>query len=577
MIGPKPKLLQHGTDHGFTFLLKDRGQVLSFSFFVIVSWITYIFVYTHTPITLFLHYPHDDTLYLARARDLANWRWMGSFDQFTLMKGPGYPLFLAFVNWTGLPVSLAAALLNCIAVTCFVAVCRRLLGSSLLSAVLFTLLLWHPYWFTYDTLRIIREMIYPAQVLLVMSLVIYTTFIGKTTALRIISAALAGVCLGWFWLTREEGVWIIPGVAILLLAALLRAPGKWREWAISLGVMLSITSAVQIGFAALNWNYYGKFVGVDFKETNYQRALRAIHSVTPGRPYVSVTPATLQRLYAVSPTFKSLEPYFEGFGRSWETISCNLIPITCGGISPAWFVWALRDAAAHKRRYKSPKDASRFFRRVADEINVACEDGKLSCDSQWVAEMPHVTWNEIKTLPQHYLTAFHMLLFLSPSEHIDASVGDEEKLTSALEFLNYPRHTRPMSTSSSVVPKANLSDKVAARMRKFVLKNYGVLMLPTLVLGILGFLLSTAFYFRTALRNCAYIVAFACWTLVLSRISLLVLMSATSVPIQADIPLYYSAAFFMMVSAAVLSLGAFVQLSRANFRKPLSPATLIPS
>jgi hypothetical protein len=45
---------------------------------------------------------HDDGLFMALGRSLAEGHWLGDFNQFTLMKGPGFPAFVN--NWLGIPI-----------------------------------------------------------------------------------------------------------------------------------------------------------------------------------------------------------------------------------------------------------------------------------------------------------------------------------------------------------------------------------------------------------------------------------------------------------------------------------------
>ena len=80
---------------------------------------------------------------------------------------------------------------------------------------------------------------------------------------------------GWLWLTREEGLWIVPGFVFLTAAATTRA---WQQN--RLAELLRLPSCfavtvrlVQLGFFVTNWYVYGKFVGVDVKEENFQDAL----------------------------------------------------------------------------------------------------------------------------------------------------------------------------------------------------------------------------------------------------------------------------------------------------------------
>ena len=72
-------------------------------------------------------------------------------------------------------------------------------------------------------------------------------------------------------------------------------------------------SARNVAYRSINWWVYGKFVGVDFLEPNYQRALRAINSVRSGevKRYISATRKTQELIAAVSPTFASIKDYFD--------------------------------------------------------------------------------------------------------------------------------------------------------------------------------------------------------------------------------------------------------------------------
>ena len=92
------------------------------SLYLVSLSLLYLFVALHTPIYLIPNAGHDDGLFLALGRSIAEGRWLGSFNQFTLMKGPGYPAFLALNHWIGTPATLSHALLHVAAVLFFVVV-----------------------------------------------------------------------------------------------------------------------------------------------------------------------------------------------------------------------------------------------------------------------------------------------------------------------------------------------------------------------------------------------------------------------------------------------------------------------
>lgn len=388
-------------------------------FFAAVLIIIYVVILANTPIAIRSANTHDDALYINLARYLSEGHWLGPFNQYTLMKGPGFPFFLAASNRLGIPVPVAQALFHCAAIAFFVAFATRFLPSPWLGAILFLLLLLHPLSFTQPLLLVIRDVIYYGQVLIFLAAFAYALLGASDKRKRLIYGALSGAVLGWLWLTREEGVWVLPGVAIVAVAAIVRAyrADDLRPTTATLAVVAVTFAATQAAFAGANWWAYGKFVGVDFKEANFQRALRALDGVESGatRPFVSVTRATRERIYAASPAFASLQNYFEGAGgANWREYTCQAEPAVCGEIGAGYFMWALRDAAASDGYYTSPQAASAFFARLADEVSDACGRGVLTCSPPLIAEMPHVTERQFSQVPGLYIDAVKLLLLWQP-------------------------------------------------------------------------------------------------------------------------------------------------------------------
>ena len=423
-------------------LAVSQARIALASLYLVSLSLLYLFVALHTPIYLIPNAGHDDGLFLALGRSIAEGRWLGSFNQFTLMKGPGYPAFLALNHWIGTPATLSHALLHVAAVLFFVVVAQQFIRSYCLSGLLFALLLFHPA--PLVIFRILRDRIYFDQLLILFAALTWTLFGARSGKERAIFACLSGAALGWLWLTREEGVWILPALALLLLAGFLHARrnGKGRELGLSVILFLGVFVATEIGFSAANWWAYGKFIGVDFKEANFERALRAMAGVRSGetKPYVPVTAATRELIYRVSPAFASLSDDLEGsIGLGWGETSCASQPNTCGEIGAAWFMWALRDAAAKDGHYSSPSAASAFFGKLADEIEAACADGRLKCASQLISEMPALTWAQLaQRLPARSLHAVSVLLLTKPPLEMPKGSGNRASVANSLRFLNDP-------------------------------------------------------------------------------------------------------------------------------------------
>jgi hypothetical protein len=423
--------------------------------YVIIINLSYIIIQVHTPLGVNSAGVHDDALYMSMGRSLAEGRWLGAFDQFTLVKGPGYGVFLVLGHWLGISVSLAHALFHCSAITLFVLVVHRMVGSILLSGLLLALLVWHPISMTVYLLRVYRDAIYHGQILIFLAAFIWMLFYARGRGERSLFAALSGVLLGWLWLTREEGGWIVPALVFLVAVSAYRAlhERRVRGLAATLLIFLGVFTMTQVGFRTLNWLAYGSYVGVDVKEPNFQRALVAIHSVRSGgtRPFVSITRAARERVYPVSGAFQSLAGFLEGPASGWIKVTCDVNPIACGEIGSGWFMFALRDATAAIGHYATPAEASSFFGQLADEISTACKRGDLECLPQSVPDMPPVSWRQIaEGFRQRAMRVIDLLIFLNPPLQASPSTGTEESLAKDLQFLNFPTHTR--SAQSPPVP-----------------------------------------------------------------------------------------------------------------------------
>ena len=366
---------------------------------------------------------HDDGLYMRLAVNLASGRWLGGFNQFTLMKGPGYPVFLALSGLSGLPVSATHALLQFAAILAAAWAVYRLTASRAIAALTFITLTFYPVGFMPELLRVVRDQIYWAQTLLVFSLFAIVLFApprGRHGAALV--AGLAGLILGWTWLTREEGVWFVPGLGLLAAGAVL-IYRKQRHELLALARNIGIAA---IGFIAVNAAFmtgnrfaYGSFVGVDFKETNFKSALEALEDVDVGPiiPYVPVSNAARSEIAKASPAFAPLsatlapgQPLFE----TWSRNSCSFGSATCGQIVGAVLMWALRDSAAINKFYQSPSKASDGFGKIASEIAAACSDGRLRCRPRWVSFMPPLADQQRASIPGAFLAVVDKVVFLDP-------------------------------------------------------------------------------------------------------------------------------------------------------------------
>jgi hypothetical protein len=84
---------------------------------------------------------------------------------------------------------------------------------------------------------------------------------------------------------------------------------------------------------------------------------------------------SLERAFAVSPTFAELKPEFHGvIGQVWTDPVSRTFSFREYG---PWFMWALRNATADAGYYKDPASTNEFYRKFAREINQAADEGRI--------------------------------------------------------------------------------------------------------------------------------------------------------------------------------------------------------
>ena len=411
-----------------------------------------------TPIDLISNATYDDALFIRLAEQIARGNWLGEFGSLTLAKGSGYPIYLSFASISGLPLTIFNSLIH---VSSFVAVSYLvwyLTKNYTICAIVFISLSLFPLGVSPILQRVVRDQIYWAQILIFLSAFSILIFnkTNKSKKYNFYSFAV-GLFFGWLWITREEGMAIAPSLSLIVICVFINKKTYQIKTAfirlayVSVGFLV-----VNFSIMTLNYNYYGSFIGVDFKEQNFERAVRAIQGANHDYTYKMVpsTVASREKLSKVSPLFSKiaqhLKPGDDVYNR-WITAGCEQGFEACSEIYGGWFVWAVRDAALKEGFYSSPSMASERYKAVADEILSNCGDAKITCASSILGLMPPVGSG---FLLDFIPSAISMSLNLSspnskklgfPSKPTDEeNFFSDQKIRSSTyfyrywDFLNYP-------------------------------------------------------------------------------------------------------------------------------------------
>ena len=359
---------------------------------------------------------YDDGLYIKLAGHLVRGEWLGPYDLVTLLKSPGYSFWVAANFFIGLPLHVSQHLIYAGACALFVLAIGPRISSRLVRLGLFALLLFQPMSFSTSTLRYTRDSLYTTQTLCALS-----CLLGMMTRLEAPLRILVrwslgfGVIGGFLWVTRDEGVVILPAVgaawAMIAFRLWRDRSADWPRRALAIASSLPLAVALVLAVASVNFRHYGIFTVSEFKQAELADAVGALARVEPAQPrrWVIVTTEARERIYPYSSAFRELQPLLEGpMGKGWGIHGPMMFEadqavmreeIRTGGIlgamchetvawDPAamqkeimtgWFVVALRDAAALTGHHSSAPAAMRYYARLAAEVNAACAAGLLRC------------------------------------------------------------------------------------------------------------------------------------------------------------------------------------------------------
>jgi hypothetical protein len=425
-----------------------RAKVLRYSLLVAPAAIAacYLLVVGCNAVTIYSEAIFDEQLFINLGTALVQRNWLGAYNKLTLAKGPGYPLFLAINFRLGLPINLGQGLLYMAAAAYAGFALLRLTKSQSLGVLLFVALLFVPAMYLAPA-RIIRDHFYTSLTLVFFASLLLFTF-DRSRIVQLMGAAVAGFGAAALWVTREEGVWIVPATLLAFLIAIASAERGSKARLVALfAVALSCATLSVASVGAINARVYGRFVVSELKDGDFQSALGWLQkaSYAHWRPYLGIPREARLELYGHSPTFASLRAFLDPLDRlsPWNE-GCPFFPSTCGDIANGWFLWALRDGAELAGAYDSPDHAARFYRAIAGEAKDACDSGRLVCVTWYPSLLPPMTLSQLTSLHRHFI-AIMSYTFLLPPVHVrpEISIIDPARREVTLRFLNDPPLAEP--------------------------------------------------------------------------------------------------------------------------------------
>lgn len=427
----------------------------------------------------------DDQLFIRQARYLEAGQWLGPFDKLTLVKGMFYPLFVLVSYFFAIPLNIAEQAVYLAASALAGRFALRVTGDRRLALLLFALLALNPVLWNQGMGRVIREGLYLSLSISTVILLVEVAFPveGESRWRAVARGAFMGLVLGAFWLTREEGLWLLPAIVATILVSVLGV-ARWGQlaaklpppgWLKSVGLPLAVAGATfgcSVGIVlGLNYAKYGVFIANEFKSGPFLRAYGALARIQHDRrrQFVVFPKDAREHAYAVSPAARELAPVLDGpSGENWRQAGCSETnTATCPEILSGWFMWALRDAVAIAGHYTSAPEAMRFYDRLAREINEACAARRIPCGPPRSTMMPVFDWQYLIETARSSKAIGRLMLTIGRQEiGSDPSVGSQSGIAVFADMVGgvNPAHTteqvfRGWAASPSGRPHVTIRDR----------------------------------------------------------------------------------------------------------------------
>jgi hypothetical protein len=361
----------------------------------------------------------DDEWFVQHASSISAGDWFGPFEAHTLIKQPGYPIFIAAMHAIRMPLLLAHQLVYVFAIAIMLVALRPLLTTRRRQLGAFALLLFNPMTMNAPiSARVDRSGVYPAlTVLLLACLIGLVSSCDRPRRSTAVWAVASSLSIGALWLMREEWLLLLPGLVCGLVFAIVRLARVQipvvRRVAAAVGVACIPLSVVvgTVWLEHVNDAHYGLPI-TNVEQTSMSDGLGPMFRVSPATTFdqFPVTVETRELMYDVSPSFAGLRDEIEsGGGARFSSIRPDGVRDLGGQV----FQWVVLDAIGATGHATSAIQLDATFHAIAREIDNACDDGRLRCGPPHSGIAPAWKWSRLPALTARTLTGLRKTVDLS--------------------------------------------------------------------------------------------------------------------------------------------------------------------
>jgi hypothetical protein len=330
---------------------------------------------------------HDDELMLRMAHRL-NDGVPNSWDQYAMLKEPGYSYLLAFCLRVGISPILVVHLMLVASAYWFFHSFRKIMDERVAAYCAIAISL-NPGNFGIGGSRFYNVFFVTALIVAMcagIAQVIYASYNHRGSLRRsMIGITSLSVIVATMSISRPDGALIalltVGGLAIWNLFV---RTEEWRTKIIFATLLVSLIASLLVGreiVEHVNARTYDVSLVNDLNQGNFSRMMGNLASVVPNENlnFVVLSQATIKAVEGHSPTFRQIAPFLGSRdGELWKSITCD-VGGPCNEVAGGFMPFLLRDAIIASFEEVDAEDFQQITGRIADEIDSSCVSGVLNC------------------------------------------------------------------------------------------------------------------------------------------------------------------------------------------------------
>jgi hypothetical protein len=467
---------------------------------------------------------YDHLWYVGSAR---SWYWGTAYSWTGFVRPCAYPLFIAVVHFCGIPLRIAIELAQMAGYGVLIAALRRAGLPRAFCLIIFALMVLHPASLFFNN-HSLSDSFYAAILPLALGGSLLTLFTRKFS-----HAVWTGVAYAVLWNTREESFLIPVILAVFFLLALLqRRDALTRKkhlvfWLKRTGALAGTLIVLVAAVYSANYRAFHSFAKSDMSSPAFENAFKALLRIKPSYSlrYIAVNVEALRLAYEVSPTFAQLKPEFEALpGRDWTNPAFDTLGLREYG---PWFMWALRNMTANAGYYKDPVSTNAFYRKIAREINQACDEGRVPSRLVVSGFLDPGAVSRIRYLPRSVGRIAKLFLFRHQKVMVRADTNLVPWMSELYEEMVSRQPQSRIDASNAVVIPNTVSAKAAVAVQNFIGAYYVYLFIALTWAALAAFLTLLVFFRRWRVSEPRIIVLLLLAAAIVTRLVFFSFLDAT--------------------------------------------------